>query len=145
MCAIASREFDMSIYRKLNPVPADNLHYFERQRRGAIASAGQDASEWLQKRKAKPYEHLLVTTIAWRNALPLTLQPVALCERFPRIANGLASGWRDPEAMVRCFDDLLTDKRGGRRGFTGDVLEELYALKAHYDAVQSRRGIPLRA
>jgi hypothetical protein len=128
----------MSIYRKLNPSPADDFHYFERQRRTANASGERDGSDWSSKRRAKPCEHLLVTTVAWRNALPLFLQPAALCERFPRIANGLASGWRDPDSTMHYFDDLLTDKRGGRKGFAGDVLQELCALSTYYGAAHPR-------
>jgi hypothetical protein len=69
--------------------------------------------------------------------LPPTLQPHALCARFPRIANGLAAGWADRDATMRYIDDLLTDKRGGRKGFPAIVLEELHSLKAFYEALHS--------
>jgi len=125
----------MSIYRKIERVPVDDLHYFERQRGGSGRSLAQDESDWLPKRKALPYDKLLATTESWRAALPLALRPKALCEQFPRIANGLATGWRDSHATMRYFEDLLTDRRAGRKGFPADVVEELHALKAFYEAL----------
>ena len=125
----------MSIYRKIRRVPPDDLNYFERQRPAANDSVRGDDSYWITRRKARPYERLLATTAAWCSLLPPTLQPHALCERFPRIANGLAAGWADRDGTMRYFDDLLTDKRGGRKGFPAEVLEELQSLKAYFEAV----------
>src|SRR6266536_3985529 len=88
----------MSIYRKFNRVPPDDLHHFERQRSASNEPGLPESSDWMPKRKAMPYEKLLATTLTWRDALPRTLQPEVLCARFPRIANGLASGWRDRDA-----------------------------------------------
>jgi hypothetical protein len=127
----------MSIYRKIKRAPPDDLNYFERQRTAANDSTRGDDSDWLPRRKARPYDRLLVTTAAWRTLLPPTLQPHALCARFPRIANGLAAGWGDRDATMRYFDDLLTDMRGGRKGFPAIVLEELHSLKAFYEALHS--------
>lgn len=130
----------MSIYRKFGRVPPDDLHHFERQRKNAGASVGRDDSDWLPMRKAKPYERLLATAVNWCSGLPSGLQPHELCKMYPRIANGLASGWRDPDATLRYFDQLLSDHRGGRRGFPGDVLQELHALKAFYEALHRPEG-----
>jgi len=123
----------MSIYRKFNRVPPDELHHFERQTPASNEPQLPDSSEWLPKRKAMPYEKLLATTVTWCDALPPELHPAVLRARFPRIANGLASGWRDRDATMRSFDELLTDKRGGRQGFPPNVLQELHALKAFYE------------
>jgi hypothetical protein len=125
----------MSIYRKIKRAPPDDLNYFERQRPAANDSSRGDESDWLPRRKARPYERLLATTAAWCSLLPPDLQPTVLCTSFPRIANGLATGWSDRDATMRYFDDLLTDKRGGRQGFPADVLEELQSLKAYYEAI----------
>src|SRR5437763_13232379 len=127
----------MSIYRKFNRVPPDDLHHFERQRPVSNEPRLPEPSDWLPKRKAAPYEKLLATTVTWRDALPHELHPETLCSRFPRIANGLASGWRDRDSTLRCFDELLTDRRGDRQGFPANVLEELHALKAFYEALHS--------
>jgi hypothetical protein len=130
----------MSIYRKFNRIPPDELHHFERQRSASNESRLQDQSDWLPRRKANPYEKLLATTRTWCDALPQGLQPEELCARFPRIANGLASGWRDRDATMRYIDELLTDTRGDRQGFPANVLEELHALKAFYEELHSVRN-----
>lgn len=130
----------MSIYRKFNRAPADDLHHFERQRQRPGERDATDAGDWLPKRKAKPYDRLLATTSAWCAALPPTLRPNGLCEHFPRIANALASGWRDVDSTLRYLDELLTDKRGGRKGFPADVLAELHALRSLYEKQHAREG-----
>ena len=136
----------MSIYRKLNRLPPDDLHHFERRPASSNANANADVTDWLPKRKAKPYERLLSPTVLWYETLPAPVRPLALCERFPRIANGLATGWRDRDATMRCLDELLTDRRGGRRGFPAVVLQELHSLRAFFEAVHgSRDGVWRRA
>ena len=130
----------MSIYRKIRRVPPDDLNYFERQRPAANDSIRGEDSDWLLRRKARPYERLLATTAAWCTLLPPVLQPKALCARFPRIANSFATGWSDRDATMQYFDDLLTDKRGGRKGFPADVLEELQSLKAYYESLNWPRS-----
>lgn len=130
----------MSIYRKLGRIPPDDLHHFERQRKSTGTSSVRDDRDWLTMRKAMPYERLLAATVTWCSALPSELQPHVLCATYPRIANGLASGWRDCDATLRYFDQLLTDHRGGRRGFPADVLQELHALKAFYETQHPREG-----
>lgn len=135
MHGITHHRLHMSIYRKLNRVPPDGLHHFERRRTSSNANADADVTDWLPKRKAKPYERLLATTVSWYETLPAPVRPLALCERFPRIANGIATGWRDRDATLRYLDELLTDRRGGRKGFPAVVLEELHSLKALFEAV----------
>ncbi len=125
----------MSIYRKFERVPLDNLHYFPTQHSASHRLASRPEDEWLARRKANPCEALLTTTARWYAGLPLAVQPEALRARFPRIANGLAAGWHDRDTTRRYFDDLLTDRRGGRRGFPADVLEELHKLKTYYEAL----------
>jgi hypothetical protein len=132
---IAQHRFHMSIYRKLNRVPPDDLHHFERQRKSSGAAADRDVSDWLPKRKARPYDKLLSTTLSWCETLPAAVRPHELCEGFPRIANGLAAGWGDRDATMRYLDELSTDRRGGRKGFPAVVLEELHSLRAFYEAV----------
>ena len=84
-------------------------------------------------RKASPANELLHATIVWLQMLPMAIRPLALCERFPRIANQLASAWRDPIAAHTCFGRLLLDSRIGRQGFPEGILDELLALQAHYE------------
>jgi len=130
----------MSIYRNIKRTPPDELHHFERQKPAANESMRGDDSDWLSRRKARPYDRVLATTAAWCSLLPPALQPNALCARYPRIANGLAIGWGDRDATMRYFGDLLTDRRGGRKGFPAEVLEELQSLKAYYEALNWPRA-----
>jgi len=130
----------MSIYQKLKGVSADNLHDFPRQRTASRESAPESEIEWRVRRKAKPCEELLPTTATWYARLPLTVQPRALHEHFPRIANGLAAAWRDRDATLDYFDDLLSDRRGGRKGFPPHVLEELQLLKTFYEGLNPAQG-----
>jgi hypothetical protein len=125
----------MSIYRKFKSTPRDNVHYFPTQRATAHDLAPRRGIEWLARRKANPCEEVLTTTARWYASLPLTVQPDVLRTCFPRIANCLAAGWHDRDITKHYFDELLTDRRGGRKGFSADVLEELHGLKTFYEAL----------
>ena len=124
----------MSIYRRFKSAARDDLHYFSTQR-ASHELASRPEIESLARRKANPCEEFLTTTARWYASLPLVVQPEVLRARFPRIANGLAAGWHDRDTTRRYLDDLLTDRRGGRRGFPADVLEELHRLKTFYEAL----------
>ena len=125
----------MSIYRKFTSIPRDNFQYFSTQRAASHELVPQPGSEWLARRKANPCEELLSTTVRWYASLPLAVQPELLRARFPRIANGLAAGWNDRDTTKRYFDELLTDSRGGQKGFPAALLEELHRLKTFYEAL----------
>ena len=125
----------MSIYRRFKSVPRDNLHYFSTQYGATHKLASRPDVESLAQRKANPCEELLTTTARWYASLPLSVQPEVLRAHFPRIANGLAAAWHDRDITRRYFDDLLTDRRGGRRGFPAKVLDELHTLKIFYEAL----------
>ena len=126
----------MSIYRKFQNAPRDDLHYFSTQRAASHELVSQPRIEWLARRKANPCEELLATTARWYASLPLPVQPELIHAHFPRIANGLAAGWHDRDTTLRYFDDLLTDRRGDRKGFAADVLEELHRLKTFYHVLK---------
>jgi hypothetical protein len=65
----------------------------------------------------------------WLLRLPPSVQPKTLCRDYPRVANRLASHWPDELMTDVTFDDLLVDRRGGRRGFPETVLAELRRLR----------------
>ncbi len=69
----------------------------------------------------------------WLLRLPPAVQPKTLCRDYPRVANRLARDWTDELMTDVCFDDLLNDRRGGRRGFPPGVLGELRRLR-HFSA-----------
>jgi hypothetical protein len=70
--------------------------------------------------------------LVWLIALPDAVRPLKLAASFPRVANRLCQIWNRPVEMDRYFEDLLTDKRGGRQGFPFSVALELTALSDHY-------------
>jgi hypothetical protein len=84
------------------------------------------------RRRANPANFLLPGGIHWFASLPNGLRPVALAERYPRIINQLAQSWRSPSACRAKFEDLLSDRRGNRRGFSQDIRHELIRLQDHY-------------
>jgi len=64
--------------------------------------------------------------------LPPEIRPVTLAALYARIANLLAQQWNDDKACLAYFDELLTDRRGKRRGFLANVRRELWALRSLY-------------
>jgi hypothetical protein len=65
----------------------------------------------------------------WCVRFDAEMRPVNLCRRYPRVANRLALCWEDSALTARIFQDLLVDRRGGRRGFPPEVQRELLALR----------------
>jgi hypothetical protein len=100
--------------------------------------AAQLAVDWTRARKAPETETIARATVEWLVALPTETRPKALPVRFPRVANGLASRWSEPQRCLAYLEDLLIDKRGNRRGFPIDVLHELAGLKNYYESVVHR-------
>jgi hypothetical protein len=106
---------------------------------GPVGSAGQDASaapsaslNFALQRKASPVAFLLPSTRKWLHTLPRRVQPHALCELYPRVANLVAAMWGEPENLKAYFDELLVDRRGGRRGFPPGVAGDLRTLRAYH-------------
>ncbi len=85
---------------------------------------------WEQRRrKLLPSDRALQgSTIDWLLKLPLSLRPRELCDRYPRAANAVATAWHGSERAA-VLDDLLSDRRGRRRGFPPEVKSELEALR----------------
>jgi hypothetical protein len=72
--------------------------------------------------------NLAMDTRLWLLRLPPKLRPVTLADAYPRVANRLARDWSDNFMLEVCFEDLLIDRRGGRRGFPPAVVRELKRL-----------------
>ena len=85
---------------------------------------------WEQRRrKPLPSDRALQgSTIDWLLKLPVSLRPRELCDRYPRAANAVATAWQGSERAA-VLDDLLSDRRGRRRGFPPEVKSELEALR----------------
>ena len=69
------------------------------------------------------------TTRQWLRRLPARRRPLRLCTLYPRVANRLAWCWSDSALAAVALDDLLYDRRGGRRGFPACVKRELHRLR----------------
>jgi hypothetical protein len=83
-------------------------------------------------RKARPVEYMLPATIKWFEALPPEIRPVILAAQYARIANLIAQQWNDDKACRAYFEELLTGRRGKRRGFPANVRRELWVLREFY-------------
>lgn len=73
---------------------------------------------------------LTSATHVWLRTVPSGLHPKRLARMHPRIANLIAATWHDAERTEALFEDLLTDRRGGRRGFPLVVMSELRQLQS---------------
>ena len=99
----------------------------EMQRENVLTSSSEPAN----RRRLQPINQQLPATTKWVAALPAEVQPLALLQKIPRIANTLARLWRDPIELQLYFDDLLVDRRGGRRGFPPEIHSELIILREY--------------
>jgi len=93
------------------------------------------------RRWQQPLDQKLPATARWAARLPSDVQPLALLQRFPRIANDLARVWHDEIELQLHLDDLLTDRRGGRQGFPPEIHQELLMLREYCNR-QRRSGAP---
>jgi hypothetical protein len=83
------------------------------------------------RRRPQPLNQQLPATAKWAAALPAEVQLTVLLQTIPRIANVIARLWQDDAGLRRYLDELLTDNRGGRRGFPPDVQLELILLREY--------------
>jgi len=131
------------------------LKLFTRSRKQSVAnnmkpaeiapptSMPQGEAYWV-RRRGPQLEHeskLSGWTRSWLEALPGHLRPTDLGSCHPHVANRLALSWRDPVLTELVFNDLLVDRRAGRRGFAPPVVAELVRLREHHD---HRRGVTSR-
>jgi hypothetical protein len=88
---------------------------------------------WEQRRRRLvPSDRALTgTAIDWVVALPAEVRPLALCDKFPCLANQIAESWCDHARTAQALGRLLLDERGGRQGFPSDVQREICMLHEH--------------
>jgi hypothetical protein len=86
---------------------------------------------WVAERRPPRHSDEALTGSArrWLRRLPPRRRPLCLCHEHPRLANLLASHWTDSAQSAALLDDLLCDRRGGRRGFPSTVVRELKRLQ----------------
>ena len=83
------------------------------------------------RRRPQPLNQQLPATAKWASALPPEVRLPVLLQTIPRIANVIARLWQDDAGLRLYLDELLTDNRGGRRGFPPDVQLELILLREY--------------
>ena len=98
------------------------------------ASLSPDEDRWVDQRAPERPEDRVLSpkTQAWFDFLPRGERPHNLANRYPRICNRIVERWAYPDLMIRFFDALLMDARGGRRGFPMTIAIEIARLKEHY-------------
>jgi hypothetical protein len=129
----------MSIYRERLLRP-DDIHATRRvvDVPGAVPAPASNEEQYRHLRRGAPVNTLLPATVTWAQRLPSDLRPVALLDRYARIANLLAATWADPRAFDAYMDSLLTDKRGNRQGFPPEVARELATLALAHSKISGR-------
>lgn len=133
----------MSTYRSLYPSLTEDPQrdtYPRTRKPSARQSQAKQPSEargtHAHLRKGAPANIALPRTLKWVDELPPRVKPLALVRHFPRIANMIAAAWDDLVQFETYMDSLLTDKRGGRKGFPTDVIAELGALDIYRHTVR---------
>jgi len=85
------------------------------------------------RQPSSPYDKTLsLAARAWLGELPQEVAPLSLAKNFPRIVNRLARFWDSPRMVEEYLQQLLIDRRGKRRGFSKQVLDELYRLVEYH-------------
>jgi hypothetical protein len=91
--------------------------------------------EPIRRPSTAPDRELKVYGIKFLAALPVTVRPLKLGEKYPRIVNTLGLLRGQPTSFRAYFDDLFVDNRGDRQGFPPDIEEELARLKVFFETV----------
>jgi hypothetical protein len=102
------------------------------------AIASLIAPDYWQKvrRPQQPTDRALTgRCMKWLSDLPEEMRPHATVQRYPRVLNALVDVWHDADGRDEAFDNLLNDKRKGRRGFPIDVERELSTLCLYASAL----------
>ncbi|MEO6064345.1 MAG: hypothetical protein ABIP49_01000 [Lysobacterales bacterium] len=125
----------MSIYRGYRPLPTDVQVRQVANKRTVEIPSQQQVPHHL--RRAQPAAVVLPRTAIWISFLPPRVQPKALASQYARIANAIYAVWGDLPACRTYLAELLTDQRGGRRGFPSAVLSEIELLQRYHAHVNA--------
>jgi hypothetical protein len=100
-------------------------------------AAEEEAAQALWVRARRPErdcdQALTGTARHWLRRLPTRRRPLRLCIAHPRVANRIAWCWQDPDLSAQVLEDLLHDRRGGRRGFAPAIVRELQRRREFND------------
>jgi hypothetical protein len=123
----------VSIYRRNDLMYSKDVHAVsDRNHSPENVQRRDPGGDWAQYRKAAPADFLLPAGEAWFEQLPPDVRPCSLVTYYPRVANLIASQWRDRGACGGYFHDLLTDLRGNRQGFPKQVQRDLLHLRDYW-------------
>jgi hypothetical protein len=127
------------VYRKIDGLPVRNADSEAPDSKLGVSSLQkvapdtQSSEQAIARRRQTPSAEPLPITFKWVARLPRSVQPLALLRQFPRIANMMAGMWQDPQSCRAYLHDLLTDRRGTRKGFSPEIVQELVRLRVHYE------------
>ena len=122
----------MSIYRGHRRLLSDVQIEDASEQRGDGSASQKTRAPPVHLRRAKPLLVLLARTQSWIESLPEKVKPHALATQYARIANQVCGVWEQPPACRDYFSELLSDRRGGRKGFPSAVLRDLQALQTYH-------------
>jgi hypothetical protein len=128
----------MSIYRSFKRSPRSDVHHVAEhvskpaESDTVAPAAPKPQKDWTRLRKAQPADTLFPSSVRWMESLPVDVRPKALAASYPRIVNMLARLSPGAAPFTEYLNELLVDRRGGRKGFRLDVLEELHTLREYY-------------
>ena len=98
----------------------------------AAYATPKKAENWEAKRSGSASEPLSDATAAWMAELPEAVRPRQLALRYARLANRICEAWKEPHKCEKLLDELMMDRRGGRKGFPLQVANELATLRDHF-------------
>jgi hypothetical protein len=107
-----------------------------------VVDRTRPATDWGKQRRPAGAETLRTATLQWILKLPPHVQPRHLQLRYPRIANRIAATWDHVEPCETYLESLLSDKRGGRKGFPLSVAQELASLREYYFRLHHKKLTP---
>jgi hypothetical protein len=104
---------------------------------GVIEAQQMAPDYWtIRRRSPVPTDRALTgEAMHWVVHLPVEVRPIALCERFPRVANDLAQTWSKRDYCENLLASLLSDRRGKRRGFPTEVRVEIERLAQYRQTI----------
>ncbi|WP_157615398.1 hypothetical protein [Rhizobacter sp. Root404] len=104
--------------------------------RAAEAARPAEPTDWSRRRRPRTASDRALTgaAIDWLLRMPPEVRPNRLSELMPRLVNQIAGAWSDKAWCLSALDDLLADKRGGRRGLPYQLREEVLKLQARRHA-----------
>jgi len=98
----------------------------------AAYATPKKAENWEAKRSGSASEPLSDAAAGWMAELPEAVRPRQLALRYARLANRICEAWKEPHKCEKLLDELMMDRRGGRKGFPLQVANELATLRDHF-------------